>query len=96
VVGRRRKLDEVPGVQRVGDHRCREATDPEPPVPETPADLPMSLAIGTAGGSAQRQYQKRHQRREQKIEQKGGRFASVVKLLSEDPQNITAWAKVRG
>lgn len=59
---------------------------------ETPAP-PSSFAYGVAGGSAQREYEKRHQRREQRIEQKWGRLAGVVKFLSDDPQNITAWAK---
>ena len=60
---------------------------------EAAAPSPSSFAYGVAGGSAQREYEKRHQRREQRIEQKWGRLAGVVKFLSDDPQNITAWAK---
>jgi Nuclease-related domain len=56
-------------------------------------DSSLSLQVGVPGGSAQRTYVSLHQRREQRIEKKWGRFAGVVKFLSEDPQSITAWAK---
>lgn len=59
-------------------------------------ELPASTnhyEFGVAGGSALREYEKRHERREQRIDEKWGRLAGVVKFLSDDPQNITAWAK---
>jgi len=67
--------------------------EPKQSADETPAHPTTSLATGVAGASAQREHEKRHNRREERIEQKWGRLAGVVKLLSEDPQNITAWAK---
>jgi hypothetical protein len=51
------------------------------------------LDLGEAGVSAQREYERRHAKREAAIEQKWGRFAGVVKLLSDDPQSTRAWAK---
>ena len=56
-----------------------------------PASTPMH--VGQAGASAQREYEKRHQRREARIDQRWGRFAGVVKFLSDDPQSTRAWAK---
>lgn len=61
----------------------------ETPEPET-VTLPDA---GIAGASAQTEYEKRHRRREQKIDKQWGRFAGVVKFLSDDPQSIRAWAK---
>jgi hypothetical protein len=58
--------------------------------PEAPAPL---MNEGEAGGSARREYEKRHERREAEIERRWGRLAGIVKLLSDDPQSITAWAK---
>jgi hypothetical protein len=63
---------------------------------EHAGDIPAATsryAFGVAGGSAQREYEKRHQRREMRIDQKWGRLAGVIKFLSDDPQNITAWAR---
>ncbi len=57
------------------------------------ADVPTEPATGLAGASAQLKYEKLHQHREQKIDQRWGRFAGVVKFLSEDPQSTRAWAK---
>ena len=48
---------------------------------------------GEAGASARREYERRHQKREQGIEQKWGRLAPGVKILRDDPQSTTAWAK---
>jgi hypothetical protein len=62
---------------------------PGPPI--SPTD--DSIATGVAGGSSRGEYEKRHNRREERIDQRWGRFAGVVKFLSEDPQSITAWAK---
>ena len=56
-------------------------------------ELTVRITRGTPGGSAQKEFEDRHQRREEKIDERWGRFAGVVKLLSNDPQDITAWAK---
>ena len=48
---------------------------------------------GEAGGSARREYEKRHARRAERLDQRWGPLASVVKLLSDDPQSTRAWAK---
>jgi hypothetical protein len=48
---------------------------------------------GEPGGSARREYERRHHRREEKIDAKWGRLAPVVKVLGNDPQSTTAWAK---
>jgi len=57
------------------------------------AGSPEPPRSGQAGASAQREYEKRHDRREAKIDQRWGRFAGVVKFLSDDPQSTRAWAK---
>ncbi len=56
-------------------------------------ELAETIARGTPGGSAQKEFERRHQRREEKIDERWGPFAGVVKFLSDDPQDITAWAK---
>jgi hypothetical protein len=61
-----------------------------PPVQHAPA---AQLDVGEPGTSAQREYDRRHAKREAAIEQKWGRFAGVVKFLSDDPQSTQAWAK---
>lgn len=58
-----------------------------------PQVAPVPTHAGQAGASAQREYEKRRQRRETKIDERWGRFAGVVKFLSDDPQSTRAWAK---
>lgn len=52
-----------------------------------------ALDRGVAGRSAEERYERLHARREQRIEEKWGRFAGLAKVLSEDPQSTTAWAR---
>ena len=66
---------------------------PEAVVEEPAPGLPAPPDTGIAGGSAQKEYEKRHQRREERIDKQWGRFAGVVKFLSDDPQSTRAWAK---
>jgi hypothetical protein len=68
-------------------------TDPPIAVETALQAAPTPPHVGQAGASAQRAYEKRHQRREAKIDQRWGRFAGVVKFLSDDPQSTRAWAK---
>jgi len=76
------------------------------PVDETPPEDPVTFAKphypsrdspiidqGTAGKSSLDEYKRRHDKREARIDAKFGRFAGVVKFLTDDPQSITAWAK---
>lgn len=49
------------------------------------------IKSGVAGQSALEEYQRLHANREVRIDLKFGRFASVVKFLTDDPQSITAW-----
>jgi hypothetical protein len=48
---------------------------------------------GEAGASARKEYDRRHQKRDEALDRRFGRFASVVKFLSDDPQSTRAWAK---
>lgn len=49
------------------------------------------IKSGVAGQSALEEYQRLHANREALIDAKFGRFAGVVKFLTDDPQSITAW-----
>jgi hypothetical protein len=49
------------------------------------------IKSGVAGQSALEEYQRLHANREARINLKFGRFAGVVKFLTDDPQSITAW-----
>lgn len=49
--------------------------------------------VGNAGASAGKEYQRRHLRRDERIDEQWGRFAGVVKFLSDDPQSTKAWLK---
>lgn len=62
-----------------------ETTDAPPP--------PAAPVAGSAGASARREYERRHHNRETKIDQRWGRFAGVVKFISEDPQSTRAWIR---
>ena len=48
---------------------------------------------GIAGRSANEEYERRHLAREARIDAKFGKFAGVIKFLTDDPQSITAWKK---
>jgi RNase P subunit RPR2 len=61
-------------------------TEKEPPVMVKPES-------GVAGASAKQEYERRHQKRDEMLDRRFGRFARVVKFLSDDPQSTRAWAK---
>jgi len=69
----------------------------EDPVTVAEPDFPSSdfpiIDKGTAGKSSLDECKRRHDKREARIDAKFGRFAVVVKFLTDDPQCITAWAK---
>jgi hypothetical protein len=46
---------------------------------------------GIPGGSSLERYETLHAKREAAIERRWGRFAGVVKLLTDDPQSTRAW-----
>ncbi len=48
---------------------------------------------GVAGASARKEYERRKTKREAAIDAKWGRFAGVVKFLTEEPQSTRAWAR---
>jgi hypothetical protein len=48
---------------------------------------------GIPGKSSLDEFQRKHDKRQQRIEEKFGRFAGIVKFLTDDPQSITAWKK---
>jgi hypothetical protein len=54
---------------------------------------PPAIDKGTAGKSSLDEFRRRHDKREARIDAKFGRFAGVVKFLTDDPHSITAWAK---
>lgn len=50
-------------------------------------------ASGDAGASTQLEFERRKQQRETAIDARWGRFAGVVKALTDDPQSTLAWAQ---
>lgn len=50
-----------------------------------------TIQFGEAGKSAQEMYDRLHAKREARIDARFGRFAGVVKFLTDDPQSIVAW-----
>jgi hypothetical protein len=77
---------DAPSEELTGD------TSPEAEIDFLSPPAPQ-IQTGVAGQSALEEYQRRHQRREARIDAKFGRFAGVVKFLTDDPQSITAWKK---
>lgn len=61
-------------------------TEEEPPAIVKPES-------GVAGASARTKYERLHQKRDEMLDRRYGRFAGVVKFLSDDPQSTRAWAK---
>ena len=51
------------------------------------------IDYGEAGRSAHEKYQHLHDQRDRQIDAKFGRFAGLVKFMTDDPQSITAWNK---
>ncbi|HEY1761507.1 MAG TPA: nuclease-related domain-containing protein [Acidimicrobiales bacterium] len=88
-------------LRTVSCQSCHDASAKPLPVDNISAATalePLSLEApdvrtGEAGRSALEEYQRRHEKREALIDAKYGRFASVVKFLTDDPQSITAWKK---
>jgi Nuclease-related domain len=58
-----------------------------------PAALAPSIDRGTPGAGSQHEYQRRIANREAQIEQRWGRLASIVRLMSDEPQSTAAWKK---
>lgn len=56
-------------------------------------DEGSALDRGKAGASARREYERRKGRREAAIDARWGRFAGVVKFLTEEPAGERSWAK---
>lgn len=61
--------------------------------PDSPTHNSPTIERGTPGQSSLDEYKRRHGKREARIDVKFGRFAGIVKFLTDDPQSITAWAK---
>lgn len=53
--------------------------------------LPTLIDSGNAGSSSLERYERLHAKREAAIERRWGRFAGVVKFLTDDPQSTRAW-----
>lgn len=66
---------------------------PESEILASPPPSPSSIEVdrGIPGGSSQAQFERAHARREREIEQRWGRFAGLVKFLTDDPRSIRAW-----
>jgi hypothetical protein len=75
-------------VQRVGATEILESIVTE----EEPSAL-IKPESGEAGASARTKYERLHQKRDEMLDRRYGRFAGVVKFLSDDPQSTRAWAK---
>lgn len=54
---------------------------------------PIPIDRGTPGAGPQREYQRRVVKREAQIEERWGRLASIVQLMSDEPQTTTAWKR---
>lgn len=63
--------------------------------PETAAaePLPPTFDSGNPGGSSLERFDRLHGKRETAIEAKWGRYAGVVKFLTDDPQSTRAWRR---
>jgi hypothetical protein len=61
--------------------------------PETPPEehLISFSDSGVPGASSLERYERLHAKRDTAIENKWGRFAGVVKFLTDDPQSTRAW-----
>jgi hypothetical protein len=57
--------------------------------------LPATFDSGNPGGSSLERYERLHAKREAAIEDNWGRFAGVVKFLTDDPQSTRAWRSPR-
>lgn len=77
-------LQHIPGSPPSGEG----SQSPPAPTPPSPVHT-----YGTAGQSARKEFERRHEKLQKQIEQRWGRFAGVVKFLSEDPQSTIAWAR---
>ena len=59
---------------------------------EAPLEHPQpAFDQGSPGGSSLERYERLHAKRESAIEAKWGRFASIVKFMTDDPQSTKAW-----
>lgn len=68
---------------------CRPESGLAPP-PSPPPSL-IEIDRGIPGASSRARYEKGHARRERDIERKWGRFAGLVKFLTDDPHSIRVW-----
>ena len=66
---------------------------PESGLESSPSSPPSLVEIdrGMPGASSNVRYEWGHAKREREIERKWGRFAGLVKFLTDDPQSIRAW-----
>lgn len=88
------------GTRTVTCEACHDTTNEESHV-ESPPDtedksvpsVAQTIEMGLAGHSAMEEYLRLHNKREAHIDAKFGRFAGVIKFLTDDPQSITAWKK---
>jgi hypothetical protein len=71
---------------------CTDCRPIEPSLSGTRPNNPL-LDTGVAGASAQETFDRLHERRQKEIERRWGRFAGLVKFLSDDPQSIRVWAQ---
>lgn len=63
-------------------------------VPASPTTSPtVRPSSGVAGGSAREEFDRRRLKREAAIDAKWGRFAGVVKFITEEPQTTQAWGQ---
>lgn len=88
------------GTRKVTCEQCHDSTNKEShleSLPDTEDESVPSVAqtieAGIAGHSAMEEYLRRHDKREARIDAKFGRFAGVIKFLTDDPQSVTAWRK---
>jgi Nuclease-related domain len=69
-----------------------DSSSPEPELVPLKVEIPQ-LQTGEAGRSALDEYKRRHDQRAARIDARFGRFAGVVKFMTDDPQSIAAWKK---
>jgi len=61
--------------------------------PASAAPFTARPSAGVAGASARNEFDRRRMKREAAIDAQWGRFAGVVKFITEEPQTTQAWAR---
>lgn len=75
---------------------CHQSAEMSPPTPDSNSGVTFQAEkppAGVAGASAREEFNRRRLKREAAIDAKWGRFAGVVKFITEEPQTTQAWGQ---